>query len=342
MNFVIPFQGRRPLRLLRKSGHLHLSGVMFQSEAQRLASSNATLASLAIAFENRNFGELYRSAIALNVEGQPELSVELTSANTQLISLDDSIPHFRHGYEPDVSAVLDFFVPNDGAFLDVGSNFGYFSMYLASRPGFSGTIDSFEPSSRGFNDLSTLIQGLQLSRHIRPHNIALGSYSGYIDLLMSDSDGLNTTIPGMAENLDQKVTAKKVEIRRLDDFRFDKVDVIKIDVEGAEANVIAGAQETLKAASPVIMFESWMFNRGNDQDDSAVFEQLAALGYTFYIPCWGRSDGQITAELMEDSDVSKMYLMSFEANQRKGLPSRFNVVALSPSSRQKYQVHAGA
>ena len=338
MNFYIPFQVRKPLGLVRKSAHLELSSSTFQSEEQRAASANAALASMAAAFESLNFGDLYRSEIALNRPDQAPLTVELTSANTQLSSLDDSMGHFRHGYEPDVSAVLDFFVPNDGACLDIGSNFGCFSMYVASRPGFTGTVDAFEPSSRGFNDLSTLIQGLQLSQHIRPHNIAIGSYSGYIDLLMSDSDGLNTTIPDMAKQLNQKVKAKKVEIRRIDDFHLTRVDAMKIDVEGAEAHVIAGATETLRRTNPLVVFESWIFEQSDNAGDRAVFDQLAALDYAFYIPCWGRSDGQIVASQMADSDMSKMVLMSFDVSQRPSLPGRFNVIALPLPIRQKYHL----
>ena len=56
-----------------------------------------------------------------------------------------------------------------------------------------------------------------------------------------------------AEYLADHGTVTEVELGRIDPAAFDRVDFIKIDVEGGEANVIAGARALLATMRPVLM-----------------------------------------------------------------------------------------
>jgi FkbM family methyltransferase len=319
----IPCQLRRPLILLGKSCHLHLSSLAFQNSAQQAESLHTALQSLGAAFETRDFDSLYRCTVGLACDDGTTASVILSSANSQLHGLNTDAEAFTFGYEPDIAAVIDYFVGNDGTLVDVGANFGYFSIYLASREAFCGTVHAFEPSARGFHDLEKLVAGFKLGERIRIHQCALGDSIGHAELFLSNSDGLTTMVASMANRLEKVVDKRTVELRRLDDYTFQKIDLIKIDVEGAEAMVIAGGLKAIKAHSPVVVFESWA-----SADDSDAFTQLLNCGYRFFVPAWANQQGEMSPSIANAVDPTKLVLVMFQATERKNLPERINVVAI--------------
>ncbi len=66
-------------------------------------------------------------------------------------------------------------------------------------------------------------------------------------------------------------------MRRLDDFDFDDVDLIKIDVEGHEAKVIEGAEKTIRRTTPVLIVE--IEQRHLNRPMEEVLDQIVELGY---------------------------------------------------------------
>jgi FkbM family methyltransferase len=300
-----------------------LSSLAFQNTAQQVESLHTALQSLGAAFETRDFDSLYRCTIGLARGDGTTASVVLSSANSQLHSLNTDAEEFKLGYEPDIAAVIDYFVGNDGSMVDVGANFGYFSIYLASREGFCGTVDAFEPSARGFNDFEKLVAGFELAERIRIHQCALGDSTGTVELFVSNSDGLTTMVPAMANRLEKVLSQRTVELRTLDDYPIGPIDLIKIDVEGAETLVITGGLEAIKAHSPVVVFESWA-----TLDDSAAFTRLLNCGYRFFVPAWVNLQGEMTPSIGNAVDPTKLELVMFQATERKNLPKRINVVAI--------------
>ena len=69
---------------------------------------------------------------------------------------------FADGYEPEFTTIIDALVPNDGVLYDIGSIWGFFSIYLAVRPGFKGRIHAFEPWPPTYMDLARLVDELEL------------------------------------------------------------------------------------------------------------------------------------------------------------------------------------
>ena len=87
---------------------------------------------------------------------------------------------------------------------------------------------------------------------------ALGETTGqtkfYINLKQT---GFSSLVPSGAGAANQRISEITVKLSRLDDIVEDSdVDVIKIDVEGAEVGVIRGGQQILQSCRPVILFES--------------------------------------------------------------------------------------
>jgi len=249
--------------------------------------------------------------------------MSLSSANSQLHGLNAETKEFQYGYEADIAAVIDFFVPNHGTLLDVGANFGYFSIYLVSRKAFCGTVHAFEPSARGLKDLETLVAGFNLADRIQIHRCALGDANGQTELLQSNSDGLTTMVTHMANRLEKAVGKQTVELRKLDSFTFQRIDLIKIDVEGAETMVISGGLNSIKSHLPVVVFESWA-----SFDDHGAFDQLRDCGYRFLAPTWENHKGQMSSSIHDAVNPTKLVLVLFQSAERGKLPERINVVAI--------------
>jgi FkbM family methyltransferase len=215
--------------------------------------------------------------------------------NTQFIGADHGISSFKGGYEPDIAACIEGCVPNDGVFIDVGANWGYFAVFLACRPSFSGKIIAIEPHPDSFRDLKQIITSLELWQTVTLFPIAASDRSGVVKISSEIFSGNNrlvdcecgTTV--YQERLDRMVSSTAVR----------RVDLIKIDVEGSEAAVLRGSAEVIRKHQPVIIFESW---RSDHVATIQPFTDLLQLDdtYRFYL---------IQAEIAPQPDAKKSILM---------------------------------
>jgi FkbM family methyltransferase len=136
--------------------------------------------------------------------------------------------------------------------LDVGANFGYYSLSLASGLNGEGHVYAFEPCKPTFSRLQ--------------QNIALNSLQSKITAVrsgLSDSPGvaflhLDPSNSGAA-TLSHEAEGETISLDTLDNFcdvrKVRKVDLIKIDVEGHELQVLNGGKKVLSSQRPVIMIE---------------------------------------------------------------------------------------
>jgi len=181
-----------------------------------------------------------------------------------------------YGFEPDVGAVLDALLQEGATFFDIGSNWGYFSLYTASK--FSRlTVHAFEPMPETYQDLAGCVNQAGLSDTVTCHNIALSDADGsaFIDM----ADGLHS---GTAM-VSREGGSIHIVTRRLDSLNLPPPDIIKMDVEFHELEVLKGAGEMLGAARPFIVFE----NKANYlQPEKAldVLFFLSQMGYRLYVP----------------------------------------------------------
>jgi len=170
-------------------------------------------------------------------------------------------------YEPHVTRALLGLLREDTHFLDVGANLGYFSLLAAARCP-RGRVFAVEPDPQNFRAFSA--------------SIALNDFRGRISAVQtaaSDEDGLATLSDlGNAANRGARFTAKtraalearvhgpapsftEVRMARLDRlFASERIDVVKMDVEGHEPPALRGAEGLLRAHKPAILLE---FSPGN-------------------------------------------------------------------------------
>lgn len=224
-----------------------------------------------------------------------------------LLGNDNSLCLYVCGsFEPNEFAFLDRVLKPGMVFVDVGANDGYYTLFAAQRVGPSGRVVAVEPSTRERANLERNIARNGLGNVI-VIPVALGAACGTAELHLAQSahSGHNT-FGRFANDGVQAESVEQVKVRMLDalagDVALDRIDVIKIDVEGAEASVIAGAREVLARTQPVIMLEiSDKALRGQGSDAQQLIATLRELGYE--IGVFSANTGRIEL-LAEGRDLS--------------------------------------
>ncbi len=223
---------------------------------------------------------------------------------------DLSRPLFVGGcIDPNEFAFLDGLLRSGMTFLDVGSNDGLYALFASERVGPSGQVWAFEPSPREFERLSRNLE-LNRTRNIRTFPLALGSHTGEADLLIAGygHEGQNTLgafiYPGV-ENA-EKV---RVSVRKLDDLiagqGLARLDVLKVDVEGAEVSVLQGAGRVLQSMRPVLLFE--LSDAALRNQGSSAGELLALLrGFDYRIYGFDATTGRPAPEQGLDASLNRI------------------------------------
>jgi FkbM family methyltransferase len=297
---------------------------------------NPILHELCEVVKNTNCDRLHLEKMLVHLSNRTE-EVEVSRTNTQFIGIDRGIPEFSKGYEPEIQVSIDLIVPDNGVLLDIGSNWGCFSIFLATRPGFFGKIYAFEPSSQSFQNLTKLVNDLKLNECVVCQKLGLADYSGTARLSIGLMSGLSSTVNSVAENY--AITYEEVRISPLDDLSLPKADLIKIDVEGVEAKVIRGGENYIRSTEPAIIFESWIFSKNSKsmRNTSEPLEILKGWGYDFFLPCWTNSDKSHFSPVPIGEESNQFFaLCPFELEDRTLLDERINILAL-PKGKLKAQ-----
>ena len=153
---------------------------------------------------------------------------------------------------------------------DVGAHIGYHSLAFAKIASPRGKVYAFEPNNTNFSRIKlNLKRNKELSNKIDINNHALYSYKGHINFKYSDNIDDQTSSGGYINEelkpLPDKVYKNSnfkntfIPVDTIDNFSEHKnlkeISLIKIDVEGAEHNVLLGATKSLNKFKPVLYIE---------------------------------------------------------------------------------------
>lgn len=174
--------------------------------------------------------------------------------------------------EPEMMMLSRFVKPGDTV-LDVGAHRGLYTWPLLSLVGRSGFVHAFEPQPN-------LISYLHVAFHRRSqvvlHGEALSGSTGVDILTVPDWSGSEMLGHATLEPASgREVPVVTVELDRLGLAP----SFMKIDVEGHEAGVIAGAMETLRRYHPVLLLEIDRRATGRESQRALLLDMLSELGY---------------------------------------------------------------
>jgi FkbM family methyltransferase len=276
----------------------------------------------------------------LNFGGTSEFSLELEKSqhsfqfrarNTQFGAL--FMPQNANGYEPEVTALLDLLIEENSIFYDIGSNWGFFTLYALSNKNFNGSVHAFEPNPTTFDDLNDIADQSPFRDRITCHQIALSDHSG--TARMELFDGIQS---GLAR-LTQNKSGFKVNTACLDDMNLPAPDIIKMDVEGHEEETLKGTVKILSNYHPMIIFENWL-EPNSPEVTMAPLRLLKELGYCFFQPVWsnystGSNFSVYEIPQIENSNAVELVLEPIIIEQRFLLTDQINIFACHDNNLAK-------
>lgn len=183
--------------------------------------------------------------------------------------------------------------------LDCGAYTGNTSLYFSKKVGTRGKVFSFEPTPGTFQILEKNIHQRQLE-NVFPYNLAIEKNSGEVKFLSNGGAGNRANQNGDA-------TIKAVSI---DDFisshDVDKVNFIKMDIEGAELSALQGAVKTLQNSHPDLAI--CIYHRVNDFIDIPKIIKKIVPGYRFYLRHNSNSFWETVLFAKYDSEYSELQI----------------------------------
>lgn len=218
-------------------------------------------------------------------------------------------------FEPDMGPLIDRLAQPGMVVLDIGANVGLHALHFAHRVGPDGKVYAFEPTNFAFRKL-TRNAALNPTLNLEIHQLALSNQAARnveVDFRASwRHDG------GRAD-----VGTTTVDFELLDEWvvqrGLDRIDLIKLDVDGYEGLVLEGARAALARFRPAILIEAGADQYKEGRPDA--FAILASLGYSLRPT---RSTEPLTAEAIRQrvegivggGSDSFNVLASFEASSR--------------------------
>jgi len=174
--------------------------------------------------------------------------------------------------------------------LDIGSNLGYYATLEGKLVGKNGKVFAIEPSPINFGYLKKNII-LQNNHNIKPYNFACGNRDGKTKFSISNSSNwsrvLDEIIPKSIHGDETYVI--DIPMKTIDSFvneqKIEKIDLIRMDLEGYEKNTYAGMAETIKKFKPMLAMEIHKLFLGSE-DTKEFLLLLKKNGYeiSYFIP----------------------------------------------------------
>lgn len=178
----------------------------------------------------------------------PTKDIALGGKPTKIHHLGEDDPYFgeiRDEYGTDLQQFCRDNLASESVVVDIGANIGLTSGIFSQ---YASRVHAFEPSPKVFPLLKANVKFNQL-RNVTVHKLAVGATTGTVHFAGGSAFGYMTS--------DEKSPVVKLDT--LDNLvaklKLTRLDLLKIDVEGYEHDVLAGARETIKRFKPTIYME---------------------------------------------------------------------------------------
>lgn len=162
--------------------------------------------------------------------------------------------------------------------IDIGANYGVYTLSLAKIVGSAGTVWAYEPAAETAKMLTMGIAANDFTQVILDQS-AISSACGSAQLQLNENTELNALFNGTLPN---DIASETVSLVSLDvclerkDWK--NIDFVKIDAEGAESQIIQGGKRFFSELSPLVQYEI----KAGETLNLSLLQEFEALGYTSY------------------------------------------------------------
>lgn len=200
------------------------------------------------------------------------------------------------GFEPATLRLYRGLVPAGGVVFDIGANIGAHTLPLARLAGPHGRVHAFEPTAYALGKLqANLLLNPDLTERVAAHQTMLVGETAAAPAPYVYSSWPLEKVAGLHEkHLGRLMSTAGAGVTTLDRYvvevGLEKLDVIKIDVDGGEPGVIGGGLDTLFRFRPtlVLEFEPCLY-LGREDAFRGMIGALLGLGYSFTEANTGRA-----------------------------------------------------
>ena len=158
---------------------------------------------------------------------------------------------YRTGiWEPEMTSMAIGKIQPGWHILDVGAHIGYYSLLFGTQCGPEGRVAAFEPEADAY---ASLLENIELNerKNIRTFRLALSDHRGHAVMKTGNRGQMLSDEEGDSE--------ETVEMIPFDEFwpslDWSRLDLVKIDVEGAEKDILTGMGKVLERYHPHLFVE---------------------------------------------------------------------------------------
>jgi FkbM family methyltransferase len=170
--------------------------------------------------------------------------------------------------------------------VEAGANLGSHTVMLSRAVGDAGSVIAFEPQRHTFQLLCANL-AMNERLNVRALQYAVGDAEGIVEFPIVDPRLPNNF--GASSLLLHGCPTESVPMRTIDSLQLPRLNFLKADVEGFEANVVRGADQTIRAHRPIVFLEYLNPYTGNNS--KTFLDIFAAYGYRvwyFITPLFNR------------------------------------------------------
>ncbi len=183
-------------------------------------------------------------------------------------------------YPDDRKITVDFianYLSKGETYIDVGSNIGVTAIPGAKSVGKEGVVLAFEPHPLAYRYMCNNLEFNQIN-YVNTINAALGEKEGMVSFSNINADDQNKVLTQKAKN------AIEVPINTLDHYtaNLNKVDLLKIDVEGYEKFVLEGSSKTLEKTKSIYIEISVIHFKEFNYTAKDIFTKLENQGFDLF------------------------------------------------------------
>jgi FkbM family methyltransferase len=216
----------------------------------------------------------------------------------------DSVDHrllVQGTWEPHTTALFKKLLRKGMNVVDIGANIGYFTLLAASLVGESGEVFAFEPASQNY---ALLVKNIEVNgyKNVIPVQKAVFSNTGKVKFFLNNVALGQSSLFEVSENPTEAIM---VDVVSLDEFFKDNerpIDIIKMDIEGAEMTALLGMAKIVENNDDIKIFtEFWPDGLQKSGFSSQEYwNKLRQFGFNFIYLING---GKQKLELVDFEDV---------------------------------------
>jgi FkbM family methyltransferase len=203
----------------------------------------------------------YRKVLTLEVLKDVYIKFRGDGDIAKILFSDQHLVRYQKSFEYRTLSLYQSFLKEGDVIIDVGANIGLFSLLGAKYIGDHGWVHAFEPTRSTFKILEENIQ-LNMLKNIVPHQVPLAD--GIKPIVMINPmknndkyyDAFNRIQEVEADEPNDYIQYTKTFDEFVGENKLTRIDLVKVDIEGAELLFFKGAEQSLLKFKPKIIFEA--------------------------------------------------------------------------------------